>query len=143
TYGLGGSTPNSASDVLHYKQLRLHETYYRKVGTGLFVGAGYHLDHYFDISDENAQAGKSSPLIDYYGAPVSQSTSSGVSLNLRYDTRDNQINATRGYYGSLSAKVFPQFLGSDDSYQSLLAEFRAYPHAGGRNILAFWTYGWF
>jgi outer membrane translocation and assembly module TamA len=94
--------------------------------------------------DTNAEAGKPSPLLAYNnGQSVTSDTASGVSLNLLYDSRDNPINATKGYYASLSFRAFPKWLGSDSNWQSLLADFRAYPHpGGGRNILAVWAYAW-
>src|SRR5262249_14274573 len=70
---------------------------------------------------------------------------SGVSLDLLLERRDNPINATRGVYASMSYKLFPTFLGSDQNWQSLYLDARAYPRlpGSGKNVLALWAFGWF
>jgi hypothetical protein len=143
TYGLGPAQPKDQKDEIEYHHIRFYQTAYRRVRRSLNVGFGYHLDVFDNIADPNAEAGKPSPLRAYYGHPVTSDTASGVSLNLLYDSRDNPINAAKGYYALLSLRAFPTWLGSSENWQSLLAEFRAYPHpGGGRNILAVWTYAW-
>ena len=51
---------------------------------------------------------------------------SGVSLNVFYDTRDNQINPYKGIYANINYRINPTFLGSDQNSTSLWLEFRTY-----------------
>ena len=117
---------------------------YRGIGEDLLVGFGYHMNDYFNIEDHNAKPGVTTPFLDYNGGQtVTQTLSSGVSLNLLSETRDNPINATRGHYARLSLRMFPTWLGSDNDWQSVEAEARIYPMPfGGRSVLAFWGLAW-
>ena len=145
TYGLGPALPSEREAPMDFRLFRLYETVYRETAENVLVGLGYHLDYYFDILDKNAAAGLSTPFLRYNGGEtVSKTLSSGLSLNLLTDTRDNPINATRGVYARGSFRIFPTWLGSDDSWQSLEAELRAYPRLGksGRSRIALWEYAW-
>src|SRR5262249_61944658 len=67
---------------------------------------------------------------------------SGLSLNVLYDTRDSTINAYRGVYASLSYQWNPTWFGSSKDSSLLSAEFRTYvglSSAVPRNVLAFWV----
>jgi Omp85 superfamily domain len=144
TFGLG-STPTSNEDQINYKFFRIYETAYRGLSPGLFAGAGYHLDRHDGIEDTRAQMGEETEFQRYGVGTEGQSTSSGVSLDLLYETRDNPINAARGVYAAASYRINPKFLGSDENWQSFFLEGRAYPHlpASGKNVLALWAFGWF
>jgi hypothetical protein len=145
TYGLGPALPGGLEAPMDFKLLRLYETVYREVMPDVLVGVGYHLNYYFDIVDHNAGQGLTPFLTYYTGQPVTATTSSGFSLNLLNDTRDNPINPKRGHYARGSVHVNPTWLGSDDDWQSLEAEYRTYRRvgAGGRNVLALWGLAWF
>jgi hypothetical protein len=145
TYGLGPAQPEARESPMDFNQLRLYETGYLETVPNLLIGVGYHLDYHFGIVDQNANAGLPSPFLEYNGGvPITQTTSSGFSLNLGFDTRDNPVNPSRGFYTAGSFRVFPTWLGSDASWQALIGEARTYMHPGGpRGTLAFWGYGWF
>src|SRR5262249_58541070 len=67
---------------------------------------------------------------------------SGLSLNVLYDTRDSTINAYRGVYASLSYQWNPTWFGSSKDSSLLSAELRTYiglSSAVPRNVLAFWV----
>ena len=144
TYGLGRAQPNSFESPMDFNLLRFYETVYRETVRGLLVGFGYHMNDYFNIEDHDAKPGVTTPFLDYNGGQtVTQTLSSGVSLNLLSETRDNPINATRGHYARLSLRMFPTWLGSDDSWQAVEAEGRIYPMPfGGRSVLALWGLAW-
>jgi hypothetical protein len=145
TYGLGPALPSEFEAPMDFKLARIYETVYFETAQNALVGLGYHLDYYFDIVDKNAEAGLPTSFLAYNnGRTVVQTVASGLSLNLLTDTRDNPINAKRGFYGRASLRVFPKWLGSDDDWQSLEAELRAYPALGktGRSRIALWEYAW-
>lgn len=79
--------------------------------------------------------------------PKGNTMSSGISLNMIYDTRANSINPWDGNYANLQLRVNPRFLGSDESWQSLFFEARRYHrftnNLNKQNMLAirnfFWT----
>jgi outer membrane protein assembly factor BamA len=73
-------------------------------------------------------------------------TQSGLSLNTTFDSRDNVVNPYVGQLAAISLRAFPEFLGSTENASQLWAEYRKYVNLDknrSRNVLAFWTYGWF
>ena len=144
TYGLGPAQPGERESPMDYRLLRFYETVYREASENVLVGLGYHLNYYFDVVDHKAVQGQVTPYVVYYGGVAPRTTlSSGISFNVLSDTRDNPINAFKGIYGRGSFRISPTWLGSDDDWQSLEVEFRAYPQLGGRgNVLAFWGLAW-
>ncbi|MCW3100816.1 MAG: surface antigen [Chthonomonadaceae bacterium] len=144
-YGIGAATPNSQADLVDFKLFGFHQTARRQMKPGLYAGLGYHLDLFSGIKDTRAQAGEQTPFQTYGVGAKGSSTSSGISLDLLLERRDNPINATRGVYASMSYKMFPKFLGSDENWQSFYVDARAYPRLPGsrKNVLALWAFGWF
>jgi len=144
TYGLGPAQPGEAESPMDYRLLRFYETVYHQAHGNVLVGLGYHLNYYFDVVDHNAAQGVLTPYAQYYGGASPTTTlSSGISFNVLTDTRDNPINAMKGVYARGSFRISPTWLGSDDNWQSLEAEFRSYPRLGAKgNVLAFWGLAW-
>ena len=144
TYGLGPALPGEFESPMDYNLIRFHETVYRGLSRNFLFGVGYHLNRYYNIVDHNADQGIVTPYVQYSGGYPTSSTSSGLSLNVLSDTRDNPINALSGLYGRGSFRIMPEWLGSDEDWQSLEAELRTYSRLGGkRNVLAFWGLAWF
>jgi outer membrane protein assembly factor BamA len=78
-----------------------------------------------------------------YG-PVSHAISTGITFSGLYDSRDNPINASRGFYTSLQYRDNYTFLGSTTAWRSLIVDVRKYfrfPESSD-NVLAFWSYNW-
>ena len=142
TYGLGPALPSELESPMDYNLLRFYETIYRGISRDFLVGLGYHLNHYFEIVDHNASQGVT-PYAQYSGGQPSSSTSSGLSFNVLSDTRDNPLNTRTGLLARASLRFSPEWLGSDDTWQSFESELRTYHKVGGgRNILAFWGFTW-
>ena len=55
TYGLGTNTPELDGDMLDSKTFTFWQTVNKKVADGIFIGAGYALDYYYDIHDTRAE----------------------------------------------------------------------------------------
>jgi hypothetical protein len=143
TYGLGGHTSESAIQQLDYRFLLFRETVLKRVSADLYAGIGYDLDSHWDITDGGLAGGGISDFQRY--GRTTRSVSSGVTLDLMYDGRQNPINPHNGYYASVVYRDNATFLGSDGNWQSLLLDLRSYfkVPADSRNVLAFWSYNWF
>jgi hypothetical protein len=111
----------------------------------IYFGLGYHFDRYDEIHDTRAAAGEATPFTVYSDGAPTRTQSSGLSANVFIDTRDNQINATRGLFWNASMRSYLRAIGSDDDRQSLWSDFRGYVllPRGGRNALAIWNFLWF
>jgi outer membrane protein assembly factor BamA len=142
TFGLGMNTSPQDSILLKYKYLKLHQSILFQVHPHIFIGGGYALDYFWDIRQVNAQQ---NPVSDFekYGSGTT-SLSSGVSLNMIRDTRDNPVNAYKGSYANILLIPRFKFLGSNLNWTSLLVQWRGYFRfpASTNNIFALWSYNW-
>jgi outer membrane protein assembly factor BamA len=148
-YSLGIPTLSVGAENVKFDQVRLYETAYRNIQPGLFVGAGLNVSAHTNIRpgsgampdwEESAYAAYSAA----HGFSPSGQTSGGTSVGLLYDTRDNAINARRGWLASATYRTFFNgFLGGDSSWQELSFEVRTYRKltSDARRRLAFWVMG--
>lgn len=146
TWGLGNSHDNTSQVLVDYKYIRFYQSVLKRITPYLFVGPGYHLDYHFNIKiDDPNQDLKQYSGYDY--GTSSNSFSTGVSLNLLFDTRNNSINPLPGAYANVVYRINPKVLGSNDSWQSMYIDLRKYLSLNPtvknqQNVLAFWTYLW-
>ncbi len=146
TYGLGPATASSGKFPMRFFLYRVHQTYFRQTKTrGLYIGLGYFFDRWDQISDTLALLGVATPYVEYNnGTAPARTTSSGLSFEVVFDSRDNQINAGRGVYWNAALRSYHTWLGSDQDWQSLWNEVRLYLRLirGSRGRLAIWNYMW-
>ncbi len=169
TYGLGTNSPDTidmptiwawqGEDLeetdgaypMDFDYIKFHEVVNVKIKKYLYIGAGYHLDLYTHISDNLLEL-DSVPLqltphylySEIYDFDPERYMLSGLSLNVLYDSRDNLMNAYKGYYARINYRYNPTFLGSDQNSSSLWLEFRTYvplSRKTPRHLIAFWAYG--
>jgi outer membrane protein assembly factor BamA len=168
TFGLGTNSPDSDFDghlgwqeapvneasggyPMKYNFAIFHQIVNRKVHNNIYLGIGYHLDIYWEINDLNLNLDtiplQITPHYGYslqHGYDPSGYVLSGFSLNAMFDSRDNQVNAYKGYYAKLNYRYNPKFLGSDENSSELWAEFRTYVGLSKkipRHLIAFWLFG--
>jgi outer membrane protein assembly factor BamA len=143
TYGLGMNTTPLDSNKLHFQYFKFHTSLLFKIYPNIFIGGGYSLDYFWDIEEKYPKTVGNETDFEKYGSGKT-SLSSGVSLNLLRDTRDNPISAYRGSYANILLIPRFQFLGSDQNWTSLLVQYRTFLRfpASSNNILAFWSYNW-
>jgi len=142
TWGLGGNTPDADEVIVDKSLLRLWETAYRRVVDDLYVGAGFYFDRFYSVTQQGAAPGVVNPFTSYPYGTTGPYNNVGVSVDLLFESRDNPVNATRGYYATATYRAFPRWLGSDYDWQSLYVDGRAYFSLPKPNVLALWAYGW-
>lgn len=146
TWGLGGSHYDNERILADYKYIRFYQSALKCILPSLFVGLGYNLDYHFDVETENPNLSLKQ-FTDYTYGTNSNSFSSGISLNLLYDTRSNSINPLPGTYVKVVYRINPTFLGSNNNWNSIYLDLRKYislnpTRTNRQNILAFWSYLW-
>lgn len=142
-WGVGGDTPESNRTTLDRRQVKLHETGYRRLVSQLYAGLGYYLDDYYDIVDRRAAAGAPTAVSAYGIGTSGRSVSSGPTVSLLWDSRDNPIAPWRGHYGLVRYRWAPDELGTERTWQSLWVEARTYvPLPRRSDTLALWGFGW-
>ena len=167
TYGLGTNSPeggvlkyqydlngqetssDSLAQPMNFNFVRFHQTVSFELKKGLYAGLGYHLDYYYQIVDQKLNL--AAPLYTshytyntYYGFNTQQYASSALNLNFLYDTRDNMINAQKGYFVQLSLRVAPKFMGNEKSSEFVSLEWRSFHGLSKRNprhLVSFWVLG--
>jgi len=144
TYGLGDHTSTALADLIDYNYLRVYQTAYTQLFGDFHAGFGYNLDYHWNIKDE----GDNTDFRKYNETTgdSTKSSSSGLTLNLLYDSRRNSNNPQGGSaYANITLRDNFTFLGSDNNWQSLICDFRKYISlpANSNNVLAIWNLDWF
>jgi len=148
TWGLGKGVPNDQKELLYSNYFRFYQTWLHKIDGGKWMaGLGYMLDWYSAIRFTNNDSVSLAEFSHYeYGTQSDRhSVSSGLTLNVQKDARQNSINPQAGYYFSAVLRYNFRWLGSTDKWPSLYVDYRRYLHFGdtrSQNVLAFWGYYW-
>lgn len=168
TFGLGSSAPGYtlADDGFHilglntttlesgqmmlFNYLKLSQFALYKAFGPLYIGAGYSFDSHYDIQDLELDLTSDTIFVtSHYAYSIDRGfnptsyRSSGFSVNLSVDTRDNGINSYKGHYAWLSYQINSEALGSSKNGGLLWLEYRTYLSLSKRhrrNVLALWTF---
>ncbi|TWR31522.1 hypothetical protein FPZ43_03350 [Mucilaginibacter pallidiroseus] len=148
TWGLGNNRPKDPRVTVDYQYIRFYQSALKRITPYFFAGLGYNLDYRINIKSEDPAV--SLPEFTNYPYGTSgNSFSSGLSLNLLYDTRNsnNSINPLPGAYANFVYRVNPKILGSQSNWQSVYFDVRKYiglnpEKPNQQNTLAIWTYLW-
>jgi hypothetical protein len=146
--------PFQEQEMMSFNNFRFYQTVQKRhKQTNLFYGIGYHLDIFWNIDDKQLDLDADPQRITHHyryqnlkGLSDEKYTQSGLSANATFDSRDNVVNPYEGQLAAISLRAFPEFLGSTTSASQLWMEYRTYVNlvkSRPRNVLAFWTYGWF
>ncbi|SMD45232.1 Outer membrane protein/protective antigen OMA87 [Aquiflexum balticum DSM 16537] len=146
--------PFQEQEMMYFNNFRLYQTVQmRHKKTNLFYGIGYHLDIFWAIDDRQLDLDADPQRITHHyryqdlkGIDTEKYSQSGLSANATFDSRDNVVNPYVGQLAAISLRAFPEFLGSTTNASQLWMEYRTYVNLDknrARNVLAFWTYGWF
>ena len=146
TWGLGSGHQPEQKVLVNYKYIRFYQSALNRIRSYFFAGIGYHLDYHFNIKVEDSLVNLETYSAYPYGTGAN-SLSTGISLNLLYDTRNNSVNPLPGFYGNIIYRTNSRFLGSNNNWHSLYADFRKYISLNNlklnqQNKLAFWGYLW-
>ncbi len=142
TYGLGSNSNRASESAMRYNLFRFSEIVMKHITDDLFLGIGYKLQQHWNITYKEPANGAPSDY-EKYGTST-RSTSSGLSFNALYDSRDNAVNASKGFYAAVQFYSSERILGGNSNWQSLIIDVRKYYKlpASSDNVLAFWSYNW-
>lgn len=142
TYGLGSSASIKNEDPMDYSFFQFYETAQRHVGGNWYTGIGYLFDDHWNITHNGPKDGARSDYAAYH--PRNHTISTGPTITALYDSRDNSINPSKGWFGNIQFRTSFESLGSSYDWQSMIIDVRKYFRfpAGSENVLAFWTYEW-
>ncbi len=142
SFGLGSNSDMANENPLVYSFFRFNETVLRNIGGNFFAGLGYIFDDRWNMSEKGQLNGGVSDY-DRYG-PITRAISTGLTFNALFDSRDNSINPSRGFYAFINYRDNFKFFGSTTPWRSVIIDIRKYYHLPGNsdNVIAFWSYNW-
>jgi outer membrane protein assembly factor BamA len=119
----------------------------RQVTKNTSIGLGYQFDYHWHISDFNTENGVASDMQVYDSVnrfSYLNSSSSGLSLNFLYDSRNNANNPREGIYFNVQFRANLKALAGSTNYNSMIVDFRKYFRLPTQWYLelACWGYLW-
>jgi outer membrane protein assembly factor BamA len=142
TFGLGSDSKLDMENPMNYKYIRVYQYVLKKITPDFSAGLGYTLDYHWNISEKGLDNSGMSDYAEY--GEANKTVSSGLALNVLYDTRKNPINPSQGLSAGLVVRNNAKWLGSNSNWQSAILDIRKYVQLPGhsKNVLAFWSYNW-
>jgi outer membrane protein assembly factor BamA len=148
TLGLGLPTPLPEGELVDFNFYRLYQSLYRRLRPNLFGGGGVHFDRHSDVGPGKGFEGSwdDSPYVAYSesnGLPLDAQTSAGASAEVIWDSRDNFIDADRGWLARASYRwSFAGFLGGDSHWEKVSLDARTYLPLSRtrRHMVAAWVF---
>lgn len=143
TYGLGSFTTPANSYGINYSYLRVYESALYRLTGKLLAGVGYNLDYHWNVH-ASGQVTSAETDITRYGL-AAKSISSGPTVNLIYDSRNDIHSPTSGSFFCFQFCTHQRVLGSTGNWNSIIIDCRQYfkLHTKYRSSsLAFRTYVW-
>ncbi len=140
---------NTLKEPMDYNYLKFHQTASWEIKNNYYVGAGVHLDWYTTITDNklNVAAGQFTNHYNYskkYDFNENEYFVNGLSLNLLYDSRDNQINTNRGMFANINFRYNPALTKSQHASSVLFMEYRYFLPLSKQNeqhVFSLWATG--
>jgi len=151
THALGIERTDAAQN-LKYDWFRFYDTAYRRVGASrVFVGVGVNVNRHARVGanddDDDDGTFAESAYVQYSNKNrfnLGGQTSAGSNVAFLFDTRDNAINAQRGWMASSAYRTFfSGFLGGASTRQELNFDVRTYRALArnSRQRIAVWVLG--
>jgi outer membrane protein assembly factor BamA len=142
---------NDLREPMNYNYLKFHQTVSWEVKNNYYVGAGVHLDWYTAITDENLDIANGQYTNHYnyskkYGYDENEYFVNGLSLNLLYDSRDNQINTNHGMFANINYRFNPALSKNQHASNVLFMEYRYFLPLSKYNeqhVFSVWATGQF
>lgn len=121
-FGVGQNTPDSNEEAFGYRQILIEPILLKNIFRPyLYFGGGFRFNK---IDQIEAEQDGLLALSKRSGA--NGSTSSGFQIALIYDSRDNILNASKGFYLELTHGIYSKNLGGSQNFELSRFDFRYY-----------------
>ena len=138
-------------EPMDYNYLKFHQTGSWEVKDNYYVGAGVHLDWYTTITDNNLDVANGQFTNHYnyskkYDYNENEYFVNGLSLNLLYDSRDNQINTNNGMFANINYRFNPALNANQHASNVLFMEYRYFlplSKLNKQHVFSIWATGQF
>jgi len=140
-YGIGRDTPEENEEQYDNYQATFEPILLKRLFTKyLFLGGGIRYNHIFKVGvEENGLLATNRP------SGFEGSTSAGVELAALYDSRDNILNASKGWYVELTYGAYNKALGGTHKFNLARYDLRYFTGISKKNkdVLGFQFIGHF
>jgi hypothetical protein len=130
-WGVGDNTNQSQQQSVSYELISINQRLLTRLGTRYFAGLVY---QYVNLT--NVTYSKGGPLDSAKTSGYQGSKTSGLGLDLLYDSRDNILNSYKGLYVELSGLFNQKEFGGNHYFNNFTLDLRDFINFGGRNVLA-------
>ncbi len=130
-YGIGNTTPDTASEDFTPRTLLLEGIAERRVAPALYLGMGADFSRVRMLEVEPGRALATGTIPGSRGSVVA-----GLGGLVTYDSRDNTIAAHSGSYGRLFVRRYGEFMGSDFDFTRADLDLRRFQTLGGDHVIA-------
>jgi outer membrane protein assembly factor BamA len=142
---------NTLKEPMDYNYLKFHQTASWEVKNNYYVGVGVHLDWYTTIIDNNLNVANGQFTNHYNYSKKHQFDENeyfvnGLSLNLLYDSRDNQINTHHGMFANINYRFNPLMAKNQNTSNVLFMEYRCFlplSKYNNQHVFSVWATGHF
>ena len=131
-YGIGNNTQESDEEIYTTQTLQVDLSVLKSIMQNFYVGLGY---NYFDSDIVKTKTGGQLEQ-DGLIPGNTGSVTSGFHLNLRYDSRDNNLCAASGFYADLKLANYEPSFGSEYDFTRLDLDLRKYFLVFDKHVLA-------
>lgn len=146
-----GFSIDSLEQSMDYNYFKFHQTASFEVRKNFYIGGGVNIDWYTDIKDKELDVENGNLTYHYnysqkHGFDDLEYYLTGVSFNMVYDSRDNQVNSSRGWFANINYRFNPVLFHNQVYSNILYAEYRHFIPVSQKNdryILGIWAYGQF
>ena len=152
-FGINGTNiaESRLEQPMRFNYIRFYESAVREIVPKWYAGLGINIDAHKNIQDESLKLDTPNVFVtsnylysSKYGFEPTHYSTNGLSLQVIEDSRDNPINAYKGWYANVSFRVNEKILGSSQNSTMLHGEWRNYiplQKSKPGHVLAFWAWG--
>jgi hypothetical protein len=120
-YGIGNETLEDHEELFNANNFNIKTQFMRKIFDKFYMGLIYNFYLVGNVEKEEGGILESEVIIGNDGGK-----SSGLGLIIQWDTRDFNLNSTRGHFIELATRHFRDYLGSDFTYNIIELEARKF-----------------
>jgi len=135
-FGRGNESSSHNRELVTYNLVGLENKIQRRAFAHekIFVGIEFRYLHYYQLELTDGGLLQTGKVTGYQGA-----TAVGLGPTVTWDTRDNVVNPSKGFYIDLRTTVHSVGLGGNVNYHRMIADFRKYFDVvpSLRHVLAF------
>jgi len=141
----------SIAEPMDYNYFKFHQSVSWEVKKNFYIGGGIDVDWYSSIIDKNLDIVNGQFTYHYNysienGFNDNEYFVNGFSLNLIYDSRDNQINTREGWFANINYRFNADLFNDQKSSNVLYTEFRYFIPLSPKKkqfVLGIWAFGQF